>query len=156
MRRAEPRLLAAAIGLALALLPAPALAACTVGTTGVAFGAYDSLSATPDDSTGTIEVDCHPSDQSVEVAIGTGLSGSFAPRRMGNGAATLNYNLYTSAARAIVWGDGTQGTASQTLTSGIVNSGTRHFTAVIHGRIPAAQSVPAGTYGDTLIVTINF
>ena len=152
MRRAGHRILAV---LGLLLAPVPAWA-CTVSSAGVAFGAYNSLSGAPDDSTGTILVECHPSDHSVEVAIGAGLSGSFATRRMNNGAATLNYNLYTSAARTLVWGDGTQGSVTQTLTGGTVSSGTRRFTAIVYGRIPAAQSVPFGTYNDTVVVTVTF
>jgi spore coat protein U-like protein len=158
MRRVDSRSHAAVLGLALGALlaPAPAEAACTVSSSGVAFGAYNSLSGTPDDSTGTILVDCHPSDQSIEIALGAGLSGSFATRGMSSGAATLNYNLYTDASRTIIWGDGTGGSVTHTLNSGVVTSGTRRFTATVYGRIPATQRVPAGTYNDTLIVTVTF
>jgi spore coat protein U-like protein len=154
MRRAELLTLAAALGALLA--PGAASAACTVSATGVAFGAYDPQSATPDDSTGTIEAACHPSDHDVEVEIGAGLYGSIATRRMSSGAATLDYYLFTSAGRSTIWGDGTQGSVSQTLTGGSVSGGTRRFTGTIYGRIPAGQNVPAGTYNDTLIVTITF
>ena len=156
MRRGDLRIAAASLLLGLLLAPATAEAACTVSSTGVAFGSYDSLSGAPDDSTGTVNVDCHPSDQSIEIEIGAGLSGSFAARRMSNGAATLDYNLYTDSGRSIVWGDGTGGSVTQTLNNGVVNSGTRRFSATVYGRIPGSQSVPMGTYGDTLIVTVIF
>jgi spore coat protein U-like protein len=142
--------------LAFLLAPGPAWAACTVSSTGVAFGAYNPQSGTADDSTGTINVDCHPSDHSVDIEIGAGLYGTIATRRMSSGAATLNYNLYTTTTRNIIWGDGTQGSVTQTLTGGSVSGGTRTFSAVVYGRIPALQNVPAGTYNDTLIVTITF
>lgn len=158
MRRVETRAHAAALGLALGLLfvPAPAQAACSVSATGVAFGAYNPQSGAADDSTGTITVDCHASEHSVEVALGAGLYGTIATRRMSSGAATLNYNLYTTTTRNIIWGDGTQGSVTQTLTGGSVSGGTRTFSAIVYGRIPALQNVPAGTYNDTLIVTITF
>jgi spore coat protein U-like protein len=158
MRRVESRGHAVALGLMLGALlaPAPARAACTVSTTGVAFGAYNPQSATADDSGGTINVDCHPSDHSVEVEIGAGLSGSFATRRMSSGADTLNYNLYTNAGRTLVWGDGTGGSITQTLTGGSVSGGTRRFSATVYGRIPALQNVSAGAYNDTLILTVTF
>jgi len=158
MRRVDTRGHAVALGLALGvvLVPAPARAACTVGSTGVAFGAYNPRSGTADDSTGTVSVDCHASEHSVDVEIGAGLYGTIATRRMSSGAATLDYNLYTTTTRNIIWGDGTQGSVAQTLTSGSVSGGTRTFNAVIYGRIPALQNVPAGTYNDTLIVTVTF
>jgi spore coat protein U-like protein len=154
MRRADSLLLLA--GLALALLPGAARAACTVSATGVAFGAYDPRSATPDDSSGTIEVACHPSDHAPEVGLGPGLHGSVAARRMSSGSATLDYGLYANAGRTAVWGDGAQGSTGQTLAGGTVSGGTRRFTGTIYGRIPAGQNVPAGSYDDTLIVTISF
>jgi len=154
MRRADLRVLAAAFGLVLA--PDAARAACTVSSTGVAFGAYDPRSATPDDSSGTVQADCHPSDNAPNVEIGAGLYGTIATRRMSNGAATLSYLLYTSAARSIVWGDGTLGSITQTLIGGTVSGGTRHFSGTIYGRILAGQNVPAGTYNDPLMVTISF
>ena len=158
MLRAELCAHAAAIALALGLLleSASASAACTVSSTGVAFGAYNPQSGTPDDSTGTVQADCHPNDHDIQVDIGAGLSGSFATRSMSSGAAMLNYNLYTNVARTIIWGDGTGGSSNQTLTGGSVSGGTRRFTGTVYGRIPAAQNVPAGTYGDTLIVTLTF
>jgi len=144
------------IALSALLAPSPLWAACTVSSTGVAFGAYNPQVGTADDSTGTIDVDCHPSDHSVEIEIGAGLYGTIGTRRMSSGAATLNYNLYTTATRNIIWGDGTQGSVTQTLTGGSVSGGTRRFSASVYGRIPAQQNVPAGTYDDTLIVTVTF
>ena len=156
MRCADLRIGALGLALGLSLAPLPAKAACTIGSPGVAFGSYDSLSATPDDSSGSIIVECHPSDQSIEIEIGAGLSGSFAARRMSNGAATLDYNLYTNSGRTIVWGDGTGGSVSQMLNNGAVYSGTRRYSATVYGRITGGQRVPSGSYGDTLIITVNF
>jgi len=147
------RLVALPIAAQFALTPA---SACTVSTTGVAFGNYDPLGAAPDDSVGTIRLECHPSDHEADVAIGAGLSGSFSPRQMSNGAARLNYNLYTNVGRTIVWGDGTGGSVVQTLTGGTVSAGVRRFTATVYARIPAGQNVAFGSYGDTLIATVTF
>ena len=150
------RLLAmAALSAMLALtLPSPARA-CTVSATGVAFGAYDTLSAVPDDGTGSISVTCHPNVHSVEVSLSTGLSGIFSSRTMRNGAASLNYNLYTDPARLIVWGNGIA-SPDVTLTPGTVNAGDRTMVRTIYGRVPARQSVPAGSYSDTITITLTF
>ena len=77
-------------------------------------------------------------------------------RRMSSGSDELNYNLYTNVNRNIVWGDGSSGSQSVTLTGGIVNAGTRRFTRTIYGRIPAGQQASFGSYADTLMVTITF
>jgi len=158
MRRADHRRFALFAGFALGTLlaPAPARAACTISTVGVAFGAYNSLAATPDDGTGTVEAACHPSDQSPIVEFGSGQSGTALARRMSGGTDMLDYNLYTDVNRTIVWGDGTSGSTAVTLTDGIVTSGTRRFSRTIYGRIPAGQQVGEGVYTDTLMVTITF
>jgi len=139
-----------------AWLAAPPAHACTVSATGVAFGAYDTLSAAPDDGTGSIVLVCHPNVHAPSVELDAGLSGLFSPRRMNSGAAALDYNLYTSATRLIVWGNGLGGSVAVTLTGGGVTAGQRTFERTIYGRIPAGQSVPAGTYGDTIVVTVVF
>ena len=64
------------------LVPLAPASAYTVSANGVAFGTYDMLSNAPDDATGSVEIACHPSQQNVEISLGTGGSGSFAQRRM--------------------------------------------------------------------------
>lgn len=152
MRRASLRPLALAAP-ALLLAPVPA-AACTVSTGGVAFGTYSTSNASPTDSAGTLTLACHPS-ASPTISISAGDSGSFAPRRMRNGSFQLNYNLFTTAARTIVWGNGSGGTATVSPT-GSVSGGTRHFSVPVYGRIPAGQNAGAGSYADTLMVTVAF
>jgi spore coat protein U-like protein len=79
-----------------------------------------------------------------------GSAGSFNPRGM-VGADVLGDNLYADAARTVVWGDGTSASAT---VPGVTS--TNPATANIYGRIFPLQSVGAGNYSDTLIVTINF
>ena len=152
MRRAS-RLAIAAAALASA---APAGAACTISATGVAFGAYDPQSISPDDSTGTVNVDCKSTDPAPTVALSTGLSGSYAPRRLTAGSFSLGYNLYTTTARNIVWGDGTAGTVTQTLSGGTTSGGRRLYAQSVYGRITAGQNVGVGSYSDTIILTVTW
>ena len=149
---------ASLIAIAIALLApaAPAAAACTIGATGVAFGAYNPQSASPDDSTGTVNVDCKSTDPAPTVALSTGLSGSYAPRRLTAGSFSLGYNLYTTTARTIVWGDGTAGTVTQTLSGGTISGGRHLYAQSVYGRIPGSQNVGAGSYGDTIILTVTW
>lgn len=142
--------------MAAGLVATPA-AACTIGISGVAFGAYSPINATPRDGVGTVTLQCHPSVQAPVIALDTGRSGTFAQRRMSNGTNNLSYNLYTTAARVIVWGDGTGGSSTVTGTDSKVTSGTRTFNISIYGRIPAAQTnLTSGSYNDSLFATVTF
>ena len=122
---------------------------CTLNVTGVNFGSYDVFSNTPLDSTGNIDVNC-PSRVGYYIELSEG-GGTNTQRVMGSGAHRLNYNLYTAANRAVVWGDATSGTARVNGTGiGVsVNHG-------VYGRIPALQNVHPGSYSDIIIVELNF
>ncbi len=123
--------------------------ACTLNVTGVNFGSYDVFSNTPLDSTGNIDVNC-PSGVGYSMALTAG-GGTHTQRVMGSGAHRLNYNLYTAANRAVVWGDATSGTVTVNGTGiGVnVNHG-------VYGRIPALQNVYPGSYSDIIIVELTF
>jgi spore coat protein U-like protein len=69
---------------------------------------------------------------------------------MRNGRNTLEYNLYTSAARNQVWGDGSGGTHTRSANG---NDWTR---LDIFGQIPAGQDVPVGNYGDQITAIVEF
>ena len=138
----------------LALLSAGPAAACTISSTAVAFGAYDPTSATADLGVGNINLDCRKNDTPV-ISLGRG-SGTFAARRMSSGANTLNYNLFTTAARTIVWGDGTSGTVTVVPQAGASTPTRKAHSAVVYGRIPAGQNVKAGSYSDVVVITVTF
>ncbi len=140
-----------------------AYAACAVSTTPVTFGVYDVLSSSPLVSNGSVTVDCSvgaaPPNPPVDVLITIGQSpnsGGFNPRKMKNAAGPdlLNYNLYTSSTMTSIWGDGTGGTSTVTLRS--VNKNIPPIVTTVYGRILADQNVSAGSYSDTLIVTITW
>jgi len=123
--------------------------ACTLNVTGVNFGSYDVFSNSALDSTGNIDVNC-PSGVGYSMALSAG-GGTHAQRVMISGAHRLNYNLYTAANRAVIWGDATSGTVTVNDTGdGVsVNYG-------VYGRIPALQNVHAGSYSDIIIVELTF
>ena len=151
MRRTEGAFLLVA-----GLLAVEPVSACTISVTAVSFGAYDTRAASADDSTGTLTALCAKNVSGPVVAIGTGGSGSFSPRTLRSGTSALSYNLYTSLARTTVWGNGSGGTATVTLTNPTAVGNDRRFTRTIYGRIPALQNVRAGSYSDTLVVTVTF
>lgn len=139
--------------------PAQALLeTCTVTALPVVFGSYSPLTASPTDSTGNINVTCTAVlsiAANYTISLSTGLAGSYAPRTMGFGSARLPYNLYTSAARSSIWGDGASGTStlSDGYTLGLLLV-SRNYT--VYGRIPANQNVVAGAYADTITVTVVY
>ncbi len=134
--------------LLLAAFSAPTLLAdCNVSAGGVVFGAYDVFNPGALDGAGNINVTCDPVT-SFTVKLSTG-GGSYGQREMTGTSGVLDYNLYTNASRSIVWGDGTGGTSVGGGTGDNVN-------LPVYGRIPPGQNLPAGNYGDTIVVTVEF
>lgn len=128
----------------------PGLAqACAVGVSGLSFGTYDERSVAT--GTATVRVDC-ASGVSYEVRLSAG-GGSHADRRLSNGSGgTLSYNMYTSASHAQIWGDGI---ASGTVAVGGGGTGLEQVLTAF-GLIPANQNPAAGSYSDSIVVTIIF
>jgi spore coat protein U-like protein len=73
-----------------------------------------------------------------------------------SGGTSLGYNLYTTTARNVVWGDGFGGSVTVTLTGGNVSGGVRRYTRSVFGRVPGSQNVGAGSYSDTITLTVTF
>ena len=146
-----PRLAAITVALILAL-PAICAADCSITTTGVNFGPYNVFDTAPVDSTGSVRYQCSGNTPSFTIAIGLGSSPTFAMRTLRNGSEALNYNLYLDAARTSIWGEGTSGTALFT----VANPSGKAVSLTIFGRIPAGQDVAAGSYSDSIVVTIQF
>jgi spore coat protein U-like protein len=133
--------------LALALAAQHAAAGCTASAQGVAFGAYNPLSGAAVDGVGNVAVSCDVAT-AYTVALSPG-SGSYAARTMTSGAHRLGYNLYVDATRAVVWGDGTAGSAA------VPGLGTA-ANHTVYGRIPGIQNVDVGSYTDTITITLTF
>lgn len=125
---------------------------CTIGAATVNFGNYNFLDSSPDTTTGSVLVTCLLAT-SFSISLSAGSSGTFAPRTMKSGTSALNYNLYTDASHAIVWGDGTSGTQ---VVSGSINLLLLPFTATVYGAAPAQQNVGVGVYTDSIVETITF
>jgi len=161
-----PRTASAAALLALGLAGvADAGTLCGVETLGVAFGTYEIVLPTPNDSNGTIDLVCSylptPGGPPPLIAVyfNAGSSGVMTDRRMNSASDTLRYNLYTDPAHTQIWGDGTGGTSFQSAEIRVgpgVGNATRSETFTIYGRIPPRQSVDTGTYSDTIVVTVEF
>ena len=126
---------------------------CTISTTPLDVGSIDALSASAVTGTGGVSITCtNGSGWTATADVGTGSGATFATRRMTAGGNTLDYSLYTTSGYATVWGDGTGSTGT------ITGTGTGSAQSVtVYGRIPGGQnSVPAGSYADTVSVTVTY
>ena len=128
---------------------------CQTTVTPLDFGIYNPGSTAPLDVAGNIDVRCMRGPGSFFVTISPGVNGGFFPRQLASGPYLMQYNLYADPARSLIWGDGTGGTS--------VNSGSKpsagrpvEFSFPVYGRIFPRQSVGAGVYADSLLVTVVF
>ncbi|MCX7071374.1 MAG: spore coat U domain-containing protein [Gammaproteobacteria bacterium] len=141
------------VGLLLAPRAEALLASCTASSTGVAFGSYNPIAATPTYAGGNVAVTCSGLGLLVSytVLLSGGGSGNVASRRMNAGARLLPYNVYTSAAYTTVW-DNVTGVSGGFL----IGLGSTTFNHPVYGRILAQQPAPAGSYSDSLVITVNY
>ncbi|WP_010183412.1 Csu type fimbrial protein [Sphingomonas sp. PAMC 26605] len=140
------------LGCALTLLgllaSRPALAAsCSVSSSGVNFGAYDPADAADTRGTGTVRLSC---DAAVTASVALSGGGrSATDHAMSNGISQLGYGLYTDAQRSTLWGDGTGGSQTVAFDGTVVDRS-------VYGAIPARQRVTAGSYADTITLTVSY
>jgi spore coat protein U-like protein len=103
------------------------------------------------DNTSTLQVQCtNTTPYSIGLDAGTGSGATVAVRRMTNGGNTINYSLYTTAARTIVWGN----TVGTDTVAGTGNGTAQSYT--VYGRVPAQATPAAATYTDTITVTVTY
>ncbi len=123
---------------------------CTVSATDLDFGSTGGL-PTSVDATNTLDVTC-TGGMAYDIGLDGGESGATDPtqRKMSLGANEVTYGLYMDSDRTTAWGD-TIGTDTY---SGTGTGAVQTYT--VYGRVPAQTSPPAGTYTDTIVVTITY
>jgi spore coat protein U-like protein len=138
----------------LALSASPVRAACQVSNvSALAFGSYNVLSPTDKTITGSFNVrNCSGGARTYTATFSAG-NGTLAARALRSGVNTLGYNIYKDAAYTQILGSGSGGTATIANTNSGSGTGPTH---TLYGLIPAGQDVPAGSYTDTLTITITF
>lgn len=131
---------------------APVPAHCTIsGATDLDFGRVPGLIRSNRDQTSTISMTC-TNRTAWNMALDNGQNATDNIRRMRSdrGASVVRYELYRDPARTQRWGSTVGGDT-------LVGTGTgNQQTVTVHGRVPAGQSVPAGTYRDTITVTVTY
>jgi spore coat protein U-like protein len=123
---------------------------CSVQSGTLDFGEYVRGQKTARDAQVGIQL-LNCSVGTITIEIDGGSSGVVASRRMLNGGSQLPYQLYRSSLRsdAVIFGQGAQAEVLNVLVAG-----NNQFN--VYGRIPSGLEVPAGSYADTVNVTINF
>lgn len=133
-------------------ISATVLSACVVTSNSLAFGNYNPTSASPTDATSTFDVLCTAgTSYSVGLNAGTKAGATVTTRQMSSGGNVLSYSLYSDSSRNTNWGN-TPGTDTPSpTTAGVLPS-----TFTVYGRIPAQQNVQAGSYADTVTITVSY
>jgi spore coat protein U-like protein len=145
--------------LALGFLPLGAQAAITCGVSSAGFWTGYTPAAPGTDITQTfITVTCtrgsaaDPTTVNWYALASNGLYATGSNNRAARGAARINYDLYRDASCSSQW----QGLAILSGTITFVGTGTVSATSPYWGCVPAGQGVAAGTYSDTVTVTMYY
>ena len=132
---------------------------CTITATGPSV-IYDPLSGVDGSAVGNIQTICvyvglGSATPAYQIQLSAGSSNSYINRTMRFLSNSLTYNLYTNASNSLVWGNGTGGTSvvgdSYTMTAGTV---IKNYS--VYMRIPRSQSINAGSYSDSIAVTVTY
>ncbi len=75
-------------------------------------------------------------------------------RYLAMGSSHLGYNIYTDNGYGTVWGDGTDGSVTQSYDGTLLTLGSIGFTA--WGKVPAGQFLTHGPYTDKITVTVSY
>lgn len=127
---------------------------CLLSASAVAFGAFTpTATATTLSANGTVSATCS-NGVTYALALDAGTKGTIGTREMGGGnvanADKLAYNIYTTTAKTVIFGDGTTG-------SKINSTGTGAAQAItVYGGLLTNQYVTPDNYSDTLTVTMTY
>lgn len=133
---------------------ASVVANCTITATSIGFASYDPVGnqATANlDAQGSLTVAC-TKGVNPSVGLDNGVNGTTdLVRRLAGNGAFLTYELYKEESRITPW----RNSGTGLLSLGTAPSKTaRSFP--VYARLPGGQDVPAGTYTDTIVATVNF
>ncbi|PKB14026.1 spore coat protein U-like protein [Novosphingobium kunmingense] len=125
---------------------------CTVSATPMAFGTLTSIGGTDVDTTANVNLVCTiGATYDVSMDLGThAAAGQRYLQSTTDATKTIPYGIFRDAGRLQAWGSTVGTTSTGTSLAGLT-------TLTAFGRIPqSAASVPAGSYTDTVTVTVTF
>ena len=127
---------------------------CTMSAGEMQFATYDPSSGNPGIATVTITSDCTAGGAAI-ITLGQGASPATTStdavpiRRLIGAGGNLNYDLYSDSTRTTIFGNTTDTGKAFTAASG------SNITTVF-GRIIEEQEVGAGTFADSVAVTLTY
>ena len=122
-------------------------ASCVVNAGSLDFGPYTSTDLDPTEGEGSFSYQC-TSGSDITLSLGPGQNLQGESRAMASGAARLLYNLYQDVGHDQEWG--TDGTAFI-----VENTPSTLETVDVYGLIEPGQEAPAGSYSDSVTITLN-
>lgn len=128
--------------------------ACVVSAGTLSFGTYNPSAGADIDNTSTVNVYCTSGTPfTLKLNVGNG-GGNYTTRTLLSALSqTLDYNLYTTGGRTVVWGDGTSGTGT------VSGTGAGLLTAVpktVYGRLFQGQDKAPSLYESLITVTVEY
>jgi spore coat protein U-like protein len=121
---------------------------CAVSATTLNFGTVGLLLANTD-LTSTLTVQC-ASGVAYQVGLDNGQNASGTTRRMTGPGGLVSYELYRNSTRTQRWG-------ATLNTDTVVGSGNgNNQSLTVYGRVPPQTTPTAGTYNDTITVTVTY
>lgn len=132
---------------------ATVVSACLISNGTLSFGSYDPTAASATNGSTTLTLTCTPGTAyNIGLSAGAGSGATVALRQLTNGANTLGYKLFRDASRTLNWGVtiGTDTLAGTTSSVSLTN------TITVYGQVPAQQTAVAGSYADTVAITVTY
>jgi spore coat protein U-like protein len=130
---------------------ATVLSSCGVTALPLAFGTYSPTQSTNTTAQTTVVVTCtNGTPYNVGLNAGGGTGATVASRKLTSGSNLLTYSLYSDTGYSTVWGN-TIGTNTVTGTGTGLSQ-----TINVYGSITALQTVPAGSYTDSVTVSLTY
>lgn len=123
---------------------------CSIATNDLDFGSPSSLAADIDADT-SVSVSCTSLGPiSVGLSVGGGTGATVASRKMTNGAATIDYSLFSDSTRLVPIGD-----VGADRIGGSSTGAPQVFN--IYGRVFGGQGAkPTGIYADSVVATVEY
>ncbi|MBF5004658.1 Csu type fimbrial protein [Diaphorobacter caeni] len=118
------------------------------------FGSVSSLGSVQNATT-TISLAC-PGSTTWRMGLNNGINAVGTQRRMkhGSSAAYIPYELYRNSARTLRWGNDTTGGSDTVNGSGATQTNPTVIT--VYGQVPVQAQPTAGSYSDTVTVTLEY
>ena len=134
---------------------ATVLKVCLISNGTLSFGNYDPTASSALNGSTTVTLTCTPgSSYNIGMGLGNGSGATTALRQMtlGGGSATMGYELFQDSGYSVAWGT----TISTNTEAGTTSASSLTNTINVYGQIPANEVAAAGSYADSVTMTVTY